>query len=172
MKKIFLFLLVFSHILFSAQNIVYQESNKKKYIKLGKFKYIGKYEYSYEPESKESIYSFVLTKGNKKQYIGHFKYQLKSNTEIKINEKLPTIRQLENKIIEDFNYTSDEEKEQIIVTTYYYDEKEPKEKEVKILQQGKKGFFYVIQKQFFFRNGKTEEEKNLPEKIEFYKVPF
>ena len=172
MKKILSLILILLSLVVIAQDNMIYEAEKKHIKKIGKYKYVLKYEYNYQPEGKNCSFSEVLTKGNRKQYIGHFKYQLKSNTEIKINEKLPTIRQLENKIIEDFNYTSDEEKEQIIVTTYYYDEKEPKEKEVKILQQGKKGFFYVIQKQFFFRNGKTEEEKNLPEKIEFYKVPF
>lgn len=114
----------------------------------------------------------ITIKDNKKQYIGHFVYQLKRNTEIRISEDIPPPVQLENKIIKDFYYTVDEKKEQIIVTTYYYDEGEPKEKEVKMLQQGKKGFFYVKEKQTFFKNGERKEEKDLPEKIEFVDVNF
>ncbi|MFN1218063.1 hypothetical protein ACKW6Q_13920 [Chryseobacterium kwangjuense] len=155
----------------AQDNMIYNAEKQYKK-KIGNYKYTLVYEYNYQPEGKFSSYSEVLIKGNRKQYLGSFVYQLKSSTEMRVSPHNPPPIQIENKILESsyslFNY----EKKQIIVTTNYYDEKEPKEKEIRTLQQGKKGFFYIKEKQTYFKNGEIKEEKNLPEKINFVKIHF
>lgn len=169
-KYISLILMLFSFAAIAQDNIIY-EAEKKQIIKMGKYRYTLEYKHNYQPEGKFNSFSQVLIKGNKKQYLGHFVYQLESSTEMQISPHNPPPVQIENKILQSCSSDFDIEKEQIIVTTYFYGEKQPKEKEIKNFQQGKKGFFYVKEKQTFFKNGEVKEEKNLPEKIEFYKTP-
>lgn len=163
--------MLFSFYAIAQNNIIY-EAKKKYVLKMGKYEYTLHYEYNYQPEGKFNSFTEVLTKGNRKQYLGSLVYQLKNSTEMQISPHNPPPIQIENKILQSSSSEFDIEKEQIIVTTFYYDEKEPKEKEIKTLQQGKKGFFYVKKRQTFFKNGEIKEEKDLPEKIEFYKIPF
>ena len=172
MKKILSLILILLSLVVIAQDNMIYEAEKKHIKKIGKYKYVLKYEYNYQPEGKICSFSEVLTKGNRKQYIGHFVYQLKNSTEIRISPHNPPPLQIENRIVQSYDSFYDEIKGQIIVTTIFYDDKEPKEKEIKTLQQGKIGFFYVKEKQTFFKNGEVEEQTNLPEKIEFYKIPF
>jgi len=170
MKKLnFIIFVILPFFILAQKNFVYQA--EKSEIKIGKYKYELRYEWDYYHEEKEASFSEVLIRGNKKQYLGHFVYQLKSSTEMQISPHNPPPVQIENKILQSSSSDFNIEKEQIIVTTFYYDEKEPKEKEIKTLQQGKKGFFYVKERQTFFKNGEVKEEKNLPEKIEFFKIP-
>ena len=169
MKKIIsLTLLVSSFILFAQDNLTYKA--EKPFFKFGKHTYLIIYENSFQPETKESVFSEVIIKGNRRQYISHFIYQLKNSSEMMISPDHPPRTQLENKIIQSSNSEFDYKKEQIIVTTYYYDKEEPKEKEIKTLQQNEKGFFYVIQRQIIYKNGEVKEEKDLPNKIEFVKT--
>lgn len=162
-------LLVFLSLSFGliAQNNIYEA--KQNFVKIGKHKYKIGYETFNHYEEKLRGFSEILIKGNRKQYLGSFVYQLKSDTEMRISEDHPPREQLENKIIEDSYLVFNYEKEQIIITTYYYDEKEPKEKEMKTLQQAKKGFFYLKQKETYYKNGEKKVEKDLPEKIEYMK---
>lgn len=171
MKRIVLLLsLLLSFGLIAQNNIIYEA--EKTNFKFGKYKYTLNYEYSYYPEGKESSFSEVLIKGSRKQYLGHFVYQLKSSTEMRISEDNPPYPQIENRIVQSSHSNFDYEKEQIIVTTNYYDEKEPKEKQIEILQQSKKGFFYLKQKETYYKNGDKKVEKDLPEKIENVKIHF
>ena len=172
MRKIILLLFLLSSFGLIAQDNLTYETEKKHTVKIGKYKYSINIERSYYPEGKEASFSEVLIKGNRKQYIAHFLYQLKSSTEMHISPHNPPPIQIENRIVQSYVSSYDEKKEQIVVTTYYYDEKEPKEKEIKIFQQSKKGFFYVRQKQVYFKNGEMKEEKDLPKKIEFVDVDF
>lgn len=164
----FLLLILLPLVIFAQNNIIYEV--EKSSIKLGKYEYLLTYEWDYSPEGKKASFSEVLIKGNRKQYLGHFVYQLKSSTEMRISPHNPPPIQIENKILQSSSSDFDTEKEQIIVTTFYYDEKEPKEKEIKILQHGKKGFFFLKYKETYYKNGEKKVEKDLPEKIEYVKT--
>lgn len=171
MKKVLSIIFITISYSIIAQNSVIYEAEKKP-IKIGKYKYILDYEYNYQSEGKSHSFSEVLVKGNKKQYISHFVYQLKGSTEIHISPDNPSPIQIKNTIIQSSNSHFDIENERIIITTNYYNEKEPKEKEIKILQQSKKGFFYTKEITTYYKNGEIKKETDLPQKIEFYKIPF
>lgn len=166
-----LIIILFSLLVNAQDNLIFN-AEKKSLLNIGKYHYVIDYEYNYQPENKIFSFSEILVKGNKKQYIAHFVYQLKNTTEMQINPDNPPPIQIENRILQSYSLLYERKKEQILVTTYFYDMKEPKEKEIKTLQQSKNGFFYVKEKQTYFKNGKLKEEKELTPKIEFYKIPF
>lgn len=82
MKKILSIIFITISFGIIAQNSVIYEAEKKP-IKIGKYTYVLDYEYSYQPEGKFHSFSEVLIKGNRKQYISHFVYQLKDNTSLR-----------------------------------------------------------------------------------------
>ena len=169
-KIVFLVFLILSSYISAQDNTIFEAENTQ--VRIGKYKYSLRYEYSYQPEGKFFLFSEVLFKDKKKQYIGHFVYQLKNDVELVVSPDHPPRPKLENKIIQSYHSEFILKEEKVIVTTYYYDQNEPIEKEVKTLQQSKKGFFYVKQKQIYYRNGDIKEEKDFPEKIEFVKTDF
>lgn len=170
MKKLnSILFVVIPFLIFGQDGIIYE--SEKSEIKIGKHKYLLKYEYSYNTEGKEGGFSEVLIKGNRKQYLGHFVYQLKSSTEMRVSPDNPPPIQIENKILQSSSSDFDLENEKIVVTTNYFDEKEPKEKEIKTLQQSKKGFFYTKEKTTYYKNGEIKKETDFPQKIKFYKMP-
>ena len=110
MKKIIsLTLLVSSFILFAQDNLTYKA--EKPFFKFGKHTYLIIYENSFQPETKESVFSEVIIKGNRRQYISHFIYQLKNSSEMMISPDHPPRTQLENKIIQSSNSEFDYKKE-------------------------------------------------------------
>jgi len=158
---------------FAQENYIYKYENPK--IIIGNYTYTLSYQYSYSPEDKVCYYFRILTKGNKMQYFGNFRYQLKSSMEMQISPDNPPPKKIENKILSVSNFDIDEEKKQIILRTYYYNDETQieidKETETEIYQQGKKGFFYLVEKQTKYKNGEIKSEKKSSKDIIFYKTP-
>lgn len=156
---------------FAQNNFMYKYENPK--IKIGNYTYTLSYQYSYSPEDKVCYFSRLLIKGNKMQYFGNFRYQLKSSMEMQISPDNPPPKKIENKILSNSYFNIDEEKKQIILTTYYYNNEIEidKETETEIYQQGKKGFFYLLEKQTKYKNGEIKIEKKSSKDIIFYKTP-
>ena len=169
-KIVSLIFILFSHAFIAQNNVIYEA--EKEIIKIGKYKYQLEYESDYQPEGKFCSFSEVLIKGNRKQYISHFVYQLKSSTEMQISPDNPPPVQIENIILQSSRSDFDIENERIIITANYYAEKEPKEKEVKTLQQSERGFFYTKELTTYYKNGEIKKETDFPQKIKFHKIPF
>ena len=174
MKKLsFLLLITFYQITLAQQNLIYKYENP--IIRIGGYTYTLNYQYSYSPEDKVCYYNRILKKGNKMQFLGNFRYQLKSSMEMQISPDNPPPKKIENKILSDSYFDIDEEKKQIILKTYYYNDETQmeidKEIETEIYQQGKIGFFYLLEKQTKYKNGEIKIEKKSSKEIIFYKTP-
>ncbi|WP_327983477.1 hypothetical protein [Bergeyella porcorum] len=153
-KNITLIFYMYLYLFFAQEKIPYESYTYKaetSYIKMGKYNYLKTYEAFFQPETKECGFSEILVKGNRKQFLGHFVYQLESSAEMQISPDNPPPIQIQNRILQHSSSEFDYKNQQIIVTTFFYDENNLKEKEVKTLQQSKKGFFFLTKKLFILR---------------------